>query len=119
MPIRLLLLSCFSVLTLSAQPIPKEPPTPDRTFEGAAFTASFNGTRPMTYQWYKGTLAKRVAIPAPEGIQQTLQLKPTDPAGTYFVVVTNVAGSATSEMFRLSYTTSATAAKMQVVIKKP
>lgn len=114
-----LLLLLLTAASLSAQPRPKEPPTPDRTFEGAAFTASFNGTRPMTYQWYKGTLAKRVAIPAPVGIQQTLHIKPGDPAGTYFVVVTNVAGSATSEMFRLSYTTSATAAKMAVVIKKP
>lgn len=119
---KILILLSLAALPASAAwsvPVPTESPKFDHSFQGASFSVDVEGTFPTTYQWYRVNTRGDIAIPAPQGIQPALILKPTDVAGLYYCVATNAAGSSKSDPFRLSYTTSKTAAKMAVTIKKP
>jgi hypothetical protein len=60
----------------------------------AIFSVSATGTLPLSYQWYKDGAAIRVAT---TDIQMIPNLE-TNNAGNYTVVVSNVAGSATSQV---------------------
>lgn len=118
----LLILATVAVAQTKPVAAPTTTPQFNHSFQGASFSVDVDGTWPTTYQWFRGapsTLSTPTKIPAPEGIQPTLMLKPTDTAGLYYCVATNAAGSTMSGMFRLSFTTQRDAADMQVVIKKP
>jgi len=98
------------------------PPTynPDVMALDLDASASVNGTAPFTYQWYRGTATQplKVKIPAPEGVQPTLTLRSTSPAGIYCCVVSNSAGSVQFPGTRFSLTTSKTATELTVTMKK-
>jgi hypothetical protein len=66
----------------------------------AAFSAQASGTGPLFYQWQTGT-----AVAQPFGQDKSNLLLPNVPAtaaGPYFVIVTNLAGAATSEVAQLT-----------------
>ena len=65
----------------------------------ASFTAAASGTAPLFYQWYFNT-----NTPVSGGTGATLNLASatTNQAGYYSVIVTNLAGSATSSAARLT-----------------
>lgn len=114
-----LLLFLLAALTASAQTEPPVAPAQDEAFSGASFTVSFNGTAPLSYQWYRVKGEENVKIEAPEGIQRTLVIAPPYVAGVYFCEVSNVAGVVKSKTFRLSVTRQEAAADMQIIIKSP
>ncbi len=72
---------------------------------GASFSVSAAGTSPLGYQWRKGSTAITGATRASYTITSTL---PTD-AGSYSVVVTNSAGTATSGAATLTVNPALTA----------
>ncbi len=74
----LLATALFASSALGAVPQPTEPPIFDNLYTGAGISVHVEGTWPTTYQWYRGTATnpKKYKIPAPEGIQQNLSLKP-------------------------------------------
>lgn len=70
--------------------------------DSVIFTAIAGGTPAPTYQWYKGA----TLLAGQTGTSLTLnRVQPTD-AGSYTVVATNPAGSATSNAATLTVTTS-------------
>ncbi|MEY4388050.1 MAG: hypothetical protein RLY20_3333 [Verrucomicrobiota bacterium] len=66
----------------------------------AVFNVSASGTSPLTYRWFFNTNAP-TAVGA-NSATLTLNNVQTNDAGTYFVIVTNVAGAATSSVASLS-----------------
>jgi len=74
----------------------------------ASFSAVAGGTAPITYQWRKdGT-----AISGATGSTYSISSTATSDAGSYTVVVTNSAGSATSNAATLTVTAAATAPRL-------
>jgi pectate lyase len=61
--------------------------------QSATFTVAAGGSAPLSYQWYYNTNA---AIPNATNVSLTLGNLQTTNAGTYSVIVSNLAGSATS-----------------------
>jgi len=72
----------------------------------ARFTVAASGTAPLTYVWRKDGTA--ITGPTPSGTHLIAFVAPGD-AGSYTVVVTNSAGSATSNAATLTVTTAVTA----------
>jgi hypothetical protein len=66
----------------------------------AEFAAEADGTAPLNYQWYKDA----VALPGATNVPLILTNAQLADAGGYFVVVANVAGSATSLVATLTVT---------------
>ncbi len=60
-------------------------------------TAAYSGSLPRTYQWYKDTGSGPVEVPGATSSSYTIGSATLDDAGSYHVVVTNEASSATSE----------------------
>lgn len=112
----------LTFLLLAATCYATNPPTLSQTNRGVELSPAVEGDGPLTYQWYRETgvlFKKRVALPPPEGIQQTLFLKSPYTSGTYFCEVKNAAGSVTSRPIKLSVTKSTTAPEMAVTIRQP
>jgi hypothetical protein len=65
----------------------------------ATFTVAAFGTSPLSYQWYKGP----APIPGETSTQLQFASVTQSNLGTYYVVVTNSAGSVTSAVARLSF----------------
>jgi uncharacterized repeat protein (TIGR03803 family) len=72
----------------------------------ASFTAAASGTSPLFYQWYFNT-----NTPVSGGTGATLNIASatTNQAGYYSVIVTNIAGSATSSAAKLTVNVSVSA----------
>lgn len=84
--------------------------------------SNIKGDGPFRYQWYRGTATNPLAykIPAPEGIQQFITFeRATAKAGLYRCVVSNDAGSYTTEPTKISRTSSSTATPLAATIKTP
>jgi len=94
----------LAVLTVEYQPpaIPASEPASVGTLQGQNVTLSVPnvlGTAPLSYQWYQGSLTNPLANNSTYSGVQTSTLTLTDPpvgVANYFVVVTNLGGSATS-----------------------
>jgi len=89
--------SAAVTITVGATAVPPAivtQPASQTVFAGAdvAFTVSASGTPPLAYQWRKGT----TAISGATTTRLSLTSVAAADAGTYAVVVTNVAGSVTS-----------------------
>jgi hypothetical protein len=76
--------------------------------QAATFTVSANGTVPLTYQWQKGGIAISGAINASYTTPATTL---ADDAASFQVVVTNSAGSATSNSVKLAVAAGTTHAR--------
>ena len=74
----------------------------------ASFSVVAGGTAPLSYQWRKDGVAISGATSSTYSISSTA----TSDAGSYTVVVTNSAGSATSSTAALTVTASATAPRL-------
>ncbi len=70
---------------------------------GATFNVSANGSTPLSYQWYFNT---NTVLPGANNSSLTLNNVSATNAGTYHVVVNNLAGSATSSVAVLTLDTS-------------
>jgi hypothetical protein len=66
--------------------------------QGATFSVTASGTAPLSYQWY----CNSSALPGATSSTLTLGNVQTNNAGSYTVVVTNVAGSTTSSAATLT-----------------
>ncbi|MDB6027576.1 MAG: carbohydrate-binding protein [Verrucomicrobiales bacterium] len=66
--------------------------------QSVSFTAKVTGTAPFSYQWFRN------GDPISEATNISLLINPTstNDAGSYFVVVTNTSGAATSAIARLT-----------------
>ena len=85
-------------------------PTDQRVVVGqtATFTVTASGTAPLTYQWQKGG----TSIPGATAASYTTPATTlTDDAATFQVVVTNSAGSATSNSAKLTIAAGTTQAR--------
>ncbi len=81
--------------------------------QGASFTVAATGTAPLSYQWQRGS----VDIPGATGTTYTLAATVVGDSGaTFRAVVTNLAGSATSNAATL---TVATAAPVLTITQQP
>ncbi len=101
---------------------PTEPPIFDPSFRGASISVYIQGVPwPTTYQWYRGTATnpKKYKIPAPEGIQRELILKPPYVAGLYVCEATNAAGTSTSNPTKVSVTKTPSAPNAAITLKQP
>jgi len=65
----------------------------------ALFSVTVTGTAPLHYQWYFNT---NTALPALTNATAQFTITSTNDAGTYSVIVTNSAGSATSSVALLT-----------------
>ncbi|HEX5221480.1 MAG TPA: immunoglobulin domain-containing protein [Verrucomicrobiae bacterium] len=81
-------------LVISAPPVITNPPQSQTVVAGASvnFSVGATGTPPLSYQWRKGNVPLSGQTAATLGLLDVT----TNDAGTYDVVVTNPAGSATS-----------------------
>lgn len=115
--IRLIAISLCLLVTARAAEILPPTNVVDLRIEICATVA---GTKPFTYQWYRGTPTNLLAvkIPAPEGVQESLILT-SWVAGWYVRVTTNSAGSCTSLPLQVSTTRTTSAPNLQIVIKQP
>ncbi|MBC7369635.1 MAG: immunoglobulin domain-containing protein [Undibacterium sp.] len=105
-----LVTSAAATLTVSAAAtaptITTQPTSLSVTSGGSAtFTVVANGTAPLSYQWYKGGVAIAGATAASHAITGAQSAN----AGSYTCVVTNSAGSATSDAATLTVSAAATA----------
>lgn len=64
---------------------------------GVDFIVTADGTQPFTYQWYRGTPGSGVVIAGANAATYSVAATTIANAGSYYVVVTNSLGSATSE----------------------
>lgn len=93
-------------VTVTAPTITTEPVAQTVTSgNSASFTVVASGTAPLTYQWYKGVSAISGATSATYTIATTA----TTDAGNYYCIVTNSAGSDTSNTVALTVNTPVTA----------
>ena len=90
----------------SAFTLTTQPPATSVVCAGAAVSATVGvsgTTAPVTYQWYKNTLASPVASQT-AAILSLTNLTPAE-SGSYFVVITDNCSSATSTAFSLTVNT--------------
>ncbi len=92
--------SSSSALTVVAPPVITVPPVSEGVIVGnvASFSVVNTGTAPFNYQWYKGIKVVSGATNSTFNIAAVT----TNNAGSYFVVITNFAGSVTSTVATLS-----------------
>lgn len=102
----LLLLTCAGLAQVPPSITFSVPPAP------IVLRVTCDGTPPFTYQWYKGTVAIAGAT------ESSLTITDPKAAGVYSVVITNAAGSIKSGTFRLSNTTSLSAADATLTRKQ-
>lgn len=81
----------------------------------ASFTVVASGTSPITYQWYKGTVGSGTLISGATSATYTIASVSAANTGTYYVVVTNSAGTDTSSAATLSLSATAPAITEQPV----
>lgn len=109
----------IAVLLLVAVPLAAQPvaPTLRITAAGLELSVKADGTPPLEYQWRRGVLVK---VPVPGGNGPVLLLRPpyAPQAGHYDIVVSNSAGSVTSEAVRVGTTTQADAPPVAVIFKE-
>ena len=119
MILRIATFLCLLATCLTAQELLPPVQSTDQRFKLEAVPGE-DGGQPESYQWYRGTKTKPLAvkIPAPEGTQQTLTLKPPFTAGIYVCVMTNSAGSAMNRPTQVSITKVTTAVDVQVTFKQ-
>ncbi len=119
MTLRIATFLCLLAITANAETLPPKQST-DQRFELVAIWDGDGGI-PTAFQWYRGTKTKplAVAIPAPEGQQQTLTLRPPFTAGIYVCVMTNPVGSAMTRQTQVSITKVVTALPVVVTFKQP
>lgn len=88
--------SAVAVLTVLVPPTVTADPTnvTANALSDATFSVTAGGTLPLTYQWWKGG----VLLGNANGASLTLNAVTTNSAGTYQVMVTNVAGAVTSSV---------------------
>ncbi len=67
-----------------------------------SFTVGAGGTVPLSYQWYKGAVGSGSLISGANSSTYTIATTTGSSAGDYYVVVTNDAGTATSNAATLS-----------------
>jgi hypothetical protein len=96
-----------AVLTINTAPSITTQPSSSSVTAGSAasFSVVASGTEPLSYQWRKDGAAISGAISSTYSISSTS----AGDAGSYTVVVTNSAGSATSNAATLTVTAAATA----------
>lgn len=110
----------FSTVTglqlIPATDTPKivQPPTGRFVRQGASvtFTVVATGTAPFTYQWRKNG----EAIPGATGDRYVIASTRSDDEGFYSVVVSNAAGSVTSEAARLTLQTVPPAVNINLIV---
>lgn len=84
-------------VTATAPTITTEPSSTSTTVGGSAtFSVVATGTGTLSYQWYKGAVGSGTAISGATSASYTVSDATTASAGTYYVIVTNTAGSDTS-----------------------
>ena len=84
-------------VTATAPTITAEPSSVTATLGGsAAFSVIASGTGTLSYQWYKGAVGSGSAISGATSASYTISPVAAADAGTYYVIVTNSAGSDTS-----------------------
>jgi hypothetical protein len=95
--------SAVAVLVVNAPPTITSDPTNVTVLDGspATFTVSATGTAPLHYQWRKDS----IDIPGANGASYTISAVQAADEGMYSVVVTNIAGNATSLPVLLSVST--------------
>ncbi len=101
------------VITTTAPAITTQPASLSvATGAAATFTVVASGTAPLTYQWYRAG----VAVSGATAATYTIGSVAATHAGSYTVVVTNSAGSATGSAATLTVTTTTTAANTAAVV---
>jgi hypothetical protein len=100
----------LTVTTAATAPTITTQPSSSSVAAGSAasFSVVAGGTAPLSYQWRKDGVAISGATSSTYSISSTA----TSDAGSYTVVVTNSAGSATSSTAALTVTASATAPRL-------
>ena len=84
-------------VTATAPSITTSPSSTSTTVGGSAtFSVVATGTGTLSYQWYKGAVGSGTALSGATSASYTLTGATPDSAGTYYVIVTNSAGSVTS-----------------------
>ncbi|MBE7213482.1 MAG: immunoglobulin domain-containing protein, partial [Gluconacetobacter diazotrophicus] len=71
---------------------------------GASFSVAASGSGTLSYQWYKGSVGSGTALSGATAATYTISATATGDAGTYYCVVTNAYGSATSSGATLTLT---------------
>ena len=100
--------SAVATLTVNGPPVITTPPASQAVVAGISvnFSVTASGTQPLSYQWrFNGSnLADGGQISGSGGATLTVSNVQPANAGSYLVMVTNVAGSATSATATLSVT---------------
>src|SRR6185436_700517 len=98
-------LSTAAVLTVLAPPLITQQPLSVTNFVGntATFNCAVTGSVPLTYQWFFGNspLADNGRITGAASVSLTVSNVGLADSGNYYLVVTNVAGRATSSVATL------------------
>ncbi len=110
---------CLTATALAQELLPPKQST-EVKFELVATWAEDGGT-PASFQWYRGTKTKPLAVKltTPDATERTLTLRPPMVAGIYVCVMSNEAGSAQCKPTQVSITKVVTAVDAQVTFKQP